>query len=234
MRGFIVLFALPLVAQTTVNGVRDWVRISPPASAPAGKLRQYANSATGKLACVDESGGDCMPAGSGGSGGSVSRTLDSPASVITSGDSYYGFTKTLTAGSLSNKRLKVVATGLHVNDLIGSMRWRLCTTSNCSAVVAECNTGAGPWLSGATGSWMLELDLQFFGANSATPVRGGCRFTQAGGSFGAGAVSSGTGWTPSIDVTQTLYLRIVSYGAWSGGGRSATLERVLTEIEALP
>ncbi|MFN7923564.1 MAG: hypothetical protein U0Q16_25915 [Bryobacteraceae bacterium] len=233
MRSYIVLFALPLVAQTTVNGTRDWVRVSPPANAPAGKLRQYANNTTGKLACVDENGGDCMPVGSGG-GSSVSRTLDAPASTIVAGDTLYSYTKTLTAGSLANKRLKVVAHGTHVNDLIGSMRWRLCSNSSCSTVVAECNPGSGPWLSSTTGAWMLDLDVQFFGAGSGTAMRGACRFHQSGGGFAVTLPSSGTNLLPAVDVTQTLYLRIVSYGAWSGGGRSATLDRVLTEIEALP
>lgn len=44
----------------------DWKRITVPANPAAGSLRLFANNATGKLACLDSAGADCMPNGGGG------------------------------------------------------------------------------------------------------------------------------------------------------------------------
>src|SRR5262249_55922563 len=46
----------------------DWKRITTPANPPSGSLRLFANDSTGKLACLDASGADCMPSGGGGGG----------------------------------------------------------------------------------------------------------------------------------------------------------------------
>lgn len=45
----------------TFSGYNDRTRISAPSNPSAGSLRVYANNATGKLACLDSSGADCMP-----------------------------------------------------------------------------------------------------------------------------------------------------------------------------
>lgn len=57
-----------LVAATSVNGVRTFLsyldvsRISSPGSPASGFLRLFSNNITGKLACLDSTGADCMPA----------------------------------------------------------------------------------------------------------------------------------------------------------------------------
>jgi hypothetical protein len=50
------------------SGYFDVTRITAPANPSAGNLRLFANNATGKLACLDNAGADCMPAGGGGGG----------------------------------------------------------------------------------------------------------------------------------------------------------------------
>ena len=52
----------------------DLNRISAPANPSAGSLRLFANNATGKLACLDNAGTDCMPAGAGDVTGPGSAT----------------------------------------------------------------------------------------------------------------------------------------------------------------
>jgi len=51
----------------TFSGYADHTRISAPSNPSAGSLRVFANNTTGKLACLDSSGADCMPS----AGGSV-------------------------------------------------------------------------------------------------------------------------------------------------------------------
>jgi hypothetical protein len=50
----------------TLNGVLDVARMSAPSNPSAGSLRLYGNNSTGKLACLDSTGADCMPGGGGG------------------------------------------------------------------------------------------------------------------------------------------------------------------------
>lgn len=74
MRNKIILFFVATcaaLAQTKVAGPRDIVTQSAPASPASGTIRVYGDSGTGKLACKDSAGADCMPAG----GSSVTVTL---------------------------------------------------------------------------------------------------------------------------------------------------------------
>jgi parallel beta-helix repeat protein len=48
------------------NGYFDVAKISAPSNPAAGNFRVFANTTTGKLACLDSAGADCMPAGGGG------------------------------------------------------------------------------------------------------------------------------------------------------------------------
>jgi hypothetical protein len=52
----------------TFSGYYDVARISAPSNPGSGNLRLFANNGTGKLACLDNSGADCMPSAGGGSG----------------------------------------------------------------------------------------------------------------------------------------------------------------------
>lgn len=45
----------------TFSGFFDQTRIAAPANPSAGSLRLYSDNATGKLACLDSAGADCMP-----------------------------------------------------------------------------------------------------------------------------------------------------------------------------
>jgi hypothetical protein len=53
------------VGNFLVNGYSELFRTSAPANPSSGYLRLFGNNATGKLACLDSSGADCMPSGSG-------------------------------------------------------------------------------------------------------------------------------------------------------------------------
>lgn len=50
-----------MAANVAINGFRDLSRITAPSNPTSGFLRLFANNATGKLACLDNSGADCMP-----------------------------------------------------------------------------------------------------------------------------------------------------------------------------
>lgn len=50
------------------SGYYNMTRITAPSNPSSGSLRLYADNGTGKLACLDSSGADCMPSGGGGSG----------------------------------------------------------------------------------------------------------------------------------------------------------------------
>jgi hypothetical protein len=54
-----------------LSSYSDWKRISAPSNPASGALRLFADNGTGKLACLDSSGGDCMPSGGGGGSGDV-------------------------------------------------------------------------------------------------------------------------------------------------------------------
>lgn len=75
---FFVLWwaASPSMAQTAINGSRDYIQVPSVAAPPAGSIR-IANVGN-KLACKDSAGGDCMPAGSGGSAALTSNSGDAP------------------------------------------------------------------------------------------------------------------------------------------------------------
>lgn len=55
-------FVLLLYA-AEINAYLDIVRQSAPSNPASGRLRLYANDSTGDLACLDSSGGDCLPVG---------------------------------------------------------------------------------------------------------------------------------------------------------------------------
>jgi hypothetical protein len=65
--GPMVFGTSPTLATPILSSYADMTRISAPSNPSAGSLRLFANNATGKLACLDSSGADCMPAGGGGS-----------------------------------------------------------------------------------------------------------------------------------------------------------------------
>src|SRR5262249_33859956 len=51
-----------------LSSYSDWKRITAPSNPASGSLRLFANNSTGKLACIDSSGADCMPSGGMGGG----------------------------------------------------------------------------------------------------------------------------------------------------------------------
>lgn len=53
------------------SGYFDAVRITAPSNPASGSLRLFANNTSGKLACLDNAGADCMPSGGGSIGGSA-------------------------------------------------------------------------------------------------------------------------------------------------------------------
>jgi hypothetical protein len=79
------------------SGYFDAARISAPSNPSSGNLRLFANNSTGKLACLDSSGVDCMPSGGGGSAawssltdpsGNLSLTMDTNRTTFTWGGNY--------------------------------------------------------------------------------------------------------------------------------------------------
>jgi hypothetical protein len=61
--GFVFLLTIAATAQTTINGSRDLVLQTTPSSPPTGKIRIYGDSGSGRLACLNSSGGNCIPGG---------------------------------------------------------------------------------------------------------------------------------------------------------------------------
>jgi len=47
-------------AQTQINGIRDWKKVTTPGNPAATDLRVWADTATGKLRCKDSAGADCL------------------------------------------------------------------------------------------------------------------------------------------------------------------------------
>lgn len=64
--GVACVLVASLLMAATLNGYLDIARIAAPSNPAAGSLRLYANSSSGDLACLDSSGGDCLPGGGGG------------------------------------------------------------------------------------------------------------------------------------------------------------------------
>ena len=70
--GFVLALASGAFAQTAINGSRDLVLQPAPSSPSSGKIRIYGDSGSGRLGCLDSSGGNCAPGGTpAGSGGSL-------------------------------------------------------------------------------------------------------------------------------------------------------------------
>lgn len=59
------ILAVLLWGQQLINGSRDWAKMTAPANPASGNLRMFANTATGKIECLDSTGASCFAAGSG-------------------------------------------------------------------------------------------------------------------------------------------------------------------------
>ncbi len=108
----------------TLSGYVDSTRITAPSNPSSGNLRVFANNSTGKLACLDSSGADCMPSGGGGSGTvnsgaqyaityypSTGTTVDDLATLTT--DAQGKLTLAPTASSSGSPSLLVVTGPAH-------------------------------------------------------------------------------------------------------------------------
>jgi hypothetical protein len=77
------------------SGYFDATRISAPGNPSSGSLRLFANDTTGKLACLDSAGADCMPSGGGASwsaltdpSGNLSLAMAANRTAFTWGSDY--------------------------------------------------------------------------------------------------------------------------------------------------
>lgn len=59
---FAILTVSLLFAQQVINGYHDWETITAPSSPASGRLRLFADTATGTYKCIDSDGNPCFDA----------------------------------------------------------------------------------------------------------------------------------------------------------------------------
>lgn len=87
---FVSLLFAALAFGMLVKGYIDLASMSAPASPDSGRMRLYADSGTGKLACKDSAGANCMPSGSTYSGPSTQNVYTSSGRAF--GTTYHNTT----------------------------------------------------------------------------------------------------------------------------------------------
>jgi hypothetical protein len=127
------------------NSYHDVTRIVAPSNPASGSLRLFANNATGKLACLDSSGADCMPSGGGGGAPALSAVTDP-------------------TGNWSLAMGANLVTLTWAGNYGSSTAWKFAgNNTSATGPLVEINTGIGnnqvPFLVGSRGGQALKTDV---------------------------------------------------------------------------
>lgn len=159
----------------------DVTRISAPGNPASGNLRLFANNSTGKLACLDNSGADCMPSGGGGGGsGTVnSGTQYRIAFYASTGTAVDGLANLTTdaSGVLSHATtVRTTGNPLFYHRIITPADTGLTAATESIGVQIGGDTSAATVTRQFTGggSWTLQREYRFvpptYAATSSTTI----------------------------------------------------------------